>query len=230
VRCSCNQNALFTISSNLCCLLCVWPMLIRIFRIGKAGVVHYVDSWWGKNDVLAILSCHVWSSTLHLHAPCISIIEISICSISLSRIRYSKDIEIVPSKKMKQSCDDSVFWSTYMHCSDDCRSSSIFTCDVTTSININNSASSTLKLILPCLLRLQTRQAFTAEQINEATYVDIHGNKAVFDSLRNNLKVRYDGRRFSYKVKELACIIWHIFIPCFSHLHLNSVYFLVDIV
>jgi len=50
------------------------------------------------------------------------------------------------------------------------------------------------------LLNLQTRQAFTAEQINEATYVDIHGNKAVFDSLRNNPKVSYDGRRFSYKV------------------------------
>jgi hypothetical protein len=53
---------------------------------------------------------------------------------------------------------------------------------------------------LPFLLNLQTRQAFTAEQINETTYVDIHGNKAVFDSLRNNPKVSYDGRRFSYKV------------------------------
>ena len=47
---------------------------------------------------------------------------------------------------------------------------------------------------------LQTRQAFTAEQINDETYVDINGNKAVFESLRNNLKVHYDGRRFSYKV------------------------------
>jgi len=61
-----------------------------------------------------------------------------------------------------------------------------------------------LHLICECqllfLLNFQTRQAFTAEQINEATYVDIHGNKAVFDSLRNNPKVSYDGRRFSYKV------------------------------
>lgn len=47
---------------------------------------------------------------------------------------------------------------------------------------------------------LQTRQAFTAEQINEACYVDVKSNKAVFDSLSNNLKVYYDGRRFSYKV------------------------------
>jgi len=58
------------------------------------------------------------------------------------------------------------------------------------------------ELILLFLLHLQKRQAFTAEQINEATYVDILGNKAVFDSLRNNPKVHYDGRRFSYKVKE----------------------------
>jgi hypothetical protein len=58
---------------------------------------------------------------------------------------------------------------------------------------------------------LQTRQAFSAEQINDATYVDISGNKAVFDSLRNNLKVHYDGRRFSYKVISP----WHL---CFQHL------------
>lgn len=49
---------------------------------------------------------------------------------------------------------------------------------------------------------MQTRQAFTPEQINEACHVDINGNKAVFDSLRNNLKVYYDGNRFSYKVKQ----------------------------
>lgn len=47
---------------------------------------------------------------------------------------------------------------------------------------------------------LQTRQAFTPEQINESCYVDVNANKAVFDSLRNNLKVHYDGKRFSYKV------------------------------
>ncbi|RLM55753.1 hypothetical protein C2845_PM10G05880 [Panicum miliaceum] len=57
-----------------------------------------------------------------------------------------------------------------------------------------------IKLVIELLYK--TRQAFTAEQINEATYVDIHGNKAVFDSLRNNPKVSYDGRRFSYKSKH----------------------------
>ncbi|XP_010261945.1 PREDICTED: general transcription factor IIE subunit 2-like [Nelumbo nucifera] len=51
-------------------------------------------------------------------------------------------------------------------------------------------------------LLLETRQAFTPEQINEACYVDTNSNKAVFDSLRNNPKVNYDGRRFSYKSKH----------------------------
>ncbi|XP_015896226.2 uncharacterized protein LOC107429959 [Ziziphus jujuba] len=51
-------------------------------------------------------------------------------------------------------------------------------------------------------LLLETRQAFTPEQINEACYVDANANKAVFDSLRNNPKVHYDGKRFSYKSKH----------------------------
>ncbi|XP_034674097.1 mitogen-activated protein kinase kinase kinase YODA-like isoform X2 [Vitis riparia] len=51
-------------------------------------------------------------------------------------------------------------------------------------------------------LLLETRQAFTPEQINEACYVDTNANKAVFDSLRNNPKVSYDGKRFAYKSKH----------------------------
>ncbi|XP_059443895.1 transcription initiation factor IIE subunit beta-like [Corylus avellana] len=51
-------------------------------------------------------------------------------------------------------------------------------------------------------LLLQTRQAFTPEQINEACYVDANANKAVFDSLRNNPKVHYDGKHFCYKSKH----------------------------
>ncbi|CAH2071088.1 unnamed protein product [Thlaspi arvense] len=43
------------------------------------------------------------------------------------------------------------------------------------------------------------RKAFTPEQINEECYVDMLSNKAVFDSMKNNPKVHYDGRRFSYK-------------------------------
>lgn len=51
-------------------------------------------------------------------------------------------------------------------------------------------------------LLLETRLAHTPEQINEACYVDINSNKAVFDSLKNNPKVSYDGKRFAYKSKH----------------------------
>lgn len=51
-------------------------------------------------------------------------------------------------------------------------------------------------------LLFETRQEFTPEQINEACYVDVKANKAVFESLRNNLKVNYDGKFFSYKSKH----------------------------
>ncbi|XP_030551624.1 general transcription factor IIE subunit 2-like [Rhodamnia argentea] len=51
-------------------------------------------------------------------------------------------------------------------------------------------------------LLFETRRAFTPEQINEACYVDMLSNKAVFDSLANNPKVYYDGQRFSYKSKH----------------------------
>jgi hypothetical protein len=37
--------------------------------------------------------------------------------------------------------------------------------------------------------------------------VDVNANKAVFDSLRNNPKVHYDGKHFSYKV-ALNFFLW----------------------
>ncbi|KAF0912819.1 hypothetical protein E2562_019409 [Oryza meyeriana var. granulata] len=60
-------------------------------------------------------------------------------------------------------------------------------------------AAAQIKLVIELLYK--TRQSFTAEQINEATFVHIHGNKEVFDRLRNNPKVHFDGNRFSYKSK-----------------------------
>ncbi|KAI3964342.1 hypothetical protein MKX01_024959 [Papaver californicum] len=45
----------------------------------------------------------------------------------------------------------------------------------------------------------ETREAFTAEQINEVCYVDAINNRDVFNGLTNNPKVFYDGKRFSYK-------------------------------
>ncbi|KAK7308986.1 hypothetical protein RJT34_05369 [Clitoria ternatea] len=48
----------------------------------------------------------------------------------------------------------------------------------------------------------ETRQALTIEQINEACYVDMRANKDVFDSMRKNPKVKFDGEYFSYKSKH----------------------------
>lgn len=54
--------------------------------------------------------------------------------------------------------------------------------------------------VLVLVFAKQTRQALTLDQINEACYVDMKANKDVFDSMRKNPKVRFDGERFSYKV------------------------------
>ncbi|KAG6387539.1 hypothetical protein SASPL_152731 [Salvia splendens] len=51
-------------------------------------------------------------------------------------------------------------------------------------------------------LLFKRRDALTPDQINKECYVDVKGNKAVFDRLRNNLKVHYDGERFVYKSKH----------------------------
>ncbi|XP_051137690.1 uncharacterized protein LOC127255936 [Andrographis paniculata] len=51
-------------------------------------------------------------------------------------------------------------------------------------------------------LLYETRKSFSPEQINEVCYVDVNANKAVFDSLRNNPKVSFDGKQFSYKSKH----------------------------
>uniref|UniRef100_A0A0E0CW06 TFIIE beta domain-containing protein n=1 Tax=Oryza meridionalis TaxID=40149 RepID=A0A0E0CW06_9ORYZ len=60
-------------------------------------------------------------------------------------------------------------------------------------------AAAQIKIVIELLDK--TRQALTADQINEATYVHIHGNKEVFDRLKNNPKVHFDGNLFSYKSK-----------------------------
>lgn len=43
----------------------------------------------------------------------------------------------------------------------------------------------------------------TPDEINARCYVDVKANKEVFESLTKNLKVTYDGYRFSYKVMQL---------------------------
>ncbi|XP_014752429.1 transcription initiation factor IIE subunit beta [Brachypodium distachyon] len=59
-----------------------------------------------------------------------------------------------------------------------------------------------IKLVVDLLYK--KREAFTAKQINEETHVAIEGphSAALLESLRNNPKVQFDGRRFSYKPKH----------------------------
>ncbi|CAL4912856.1 unnamed protein product [Urochloa decumbens] len=76
-----------------------------------------------------------------------------------------------------------------------------FSDDTERLLRINSIRKSTvgsqIKLVIELLYK--GRKALTAEQINEETYVDIHGSKAVFDSLRNNPKVKFEGGLFSYE-------------------------------
>lgn len=51
-------------------------------------------------------------------------------------------------------------------------------------------------------LLYENRQALTIEQINEACYVDMRANKDVFESMRKNPKIKFDGEKFSYKSKH----------------------------
>ncbi|KAK1354393.1 TFIIE beta domain-containing protein [Heracleum sosnowskyi] len=69
-------------------------------------------------------------------------------------------------------------------------------------INSIRSASAAAQTKRAIDLLKETRQALTAEQVNEACYVDVKANKDVFDRLSNNLKVYYDGMRFFYKPKH----------------------------
>jgi TFIIE beta subunit core domain len=59
----------------------------------------------------------------------------------------------------------------------------------------------------------QTREALTAEEIYNGCYVDIHdNNNEMHESLRNNLKVSFDGKRFSYKVISHLPFLWKMFV------------------
>ncbi|CAI9089710.1 OLC1v1024330C1 [Oldenlandia corymbosa var. corymbosa] len=48
-------------------------------------------------------------------------------------------------------------------------------------------------------LLYERRQTPDPEEINQGCYVDLNANKTVFDSLKKNPKLNYDGSRFSYK-------------------------------
>jgi hypothetical protein len=47
---------------------------------------------------------------------------------------------------------------------------------------------------------VQTRQAMLPDEINDACFVDVKNHKEVFESLKSNVKVSFDGQRFAFKV------------------------------
>lgn len=51
-------------------------------------------------------------------------------------------------------------------------------------------------------LLLETRQSLLPEEINDLCFVDVKHNKDVFESLKSNVKVSFDGQRFAYKSKH----------------------------
>ncbi|KAF6148996.1 hypothetical protein GIB67_009615 [Kingdonia uniflora] len=57
-----------------------------------------------------------------------------------------------------------------------------------------------IKKVIDVLFK--TRGNLTAQQIYDECYVDVRRNKDVFNSLAQNVKVFYDGMRFSYKSKH----------------------------
>jgi len=76
---------------------------------------------------------------------------------------------------------------------------------------------------------LQTRKALTIEQINEACYVDMRANKDVFESMRKNPKVKYDGERFSYKVTFMEAYMCTVSTPLCVHFYAPSLVCDIDI-
>ncbi|CAI9117905.1 OLC1v1019394C1 [Oldenlandia corymbosa var. corymbosa] len=65
-------------------------------------------------------------------------------------------------------------------------------------INIRNgSVGAQIKRVVDLLY--ERRQALGPEEINRGCHVDLNANKAVFESLKKNPKLDYDGSRFSYK-------------------------------
>ncbi|KAJ3669370.1 hypothetical protein LUZ60_011320 [Juncus effusus] len=57
-----------------------------------------------------------------------------------------------------------------------------------------------LKLVIDLLYN--TREAFTPDEIYERRCVKINGNQQLLESLQKNVKVHFDGRRYSYKAKH----------------------------
>ncbi|GJR15172.1 general transcription factor IIE subunit 2-like protein [Tanacetum coccineum] len=53
-------------------------------------------------------------------------------------------------------------------------------------------------------LLFESRKSLTAEQITKVSYVDVEGNKDMFEFLAKNPKVTFDGKYFSYKPTHIV--------------------------
>lgn len=52
-------------------------------------------------------------------------------------------------------------------------------------------------------LLLESRQSLLPEEINDLCFVDVKNTKDVFEGLKSNVKVSFDGERFAYKTKHV---------------------------
>jgi hypothetical protein len=67
------------------------------------------------------------------------------------------------------------------------------------------------------------RHALTPEEIYNGCYVNIcDNNNEIFDSLRNNPKVSFDGKRFSYKVISYLSFLEQVFCTTFSKYNVSG--------
>ncbi|KAH8946540.1 hypothetical protein BDL97_12G100700 [Sphagnum fallax] len=57
-------------------------------------------------------------------------------------------------------------------------------------------------------LLLETRQAMLPDEINDACFVDVKNHKEVFESLKSNVKVSFDGQRFAFKELKASGQVW----------------------
>ncbi|KAL2898701.1 General transcription factor IIE subunit 2 [Bienertia sinuspersici] len=127
------------------------------------------------------------------------------CQSTLSSIASSKQATAKTSTPPKKNSNAQKSTPTSTSASVNARPPAVKFSNDTERLQIVNSirkapAGAQIKRVIDLLL--ERREALTPEQINEVCYVDVYANKTVFESLKNNPKVSYDGRCFSYKSKH----------------------------
>lgn len=62
---------------------------------------------------------------------------------------------------------------------------------------------SRLKKRIYLFILIQNRQGLTAEEIKALTLVNIDGNSELRTNLRSNMKIKFDGTKYNYKVRVI---------------------------